>query len=448
MFETFKNAFRTPDLRKKIFYTLLILFIFRLGNVITVPFLDAAALQEMTKTFMESADNSFLGYLNILSGGAFSQGTILALSISPYINASIIIQLLTVAIPALERLAKEDDGQKKINKITRYTTIGLALMQGFGFYTILRNTYQVLDSRFVDISKGVTWSEVFYAAVIITTLVAGSCVIIWLGDRIDEKGIGNGISMILFAGIVSRTPDVFNSMKLWWSEGSTNGVMYFFVPFVIVFFLAMLAFIVFMNDAERRIPIQYAKRVVGRKVYGGQSTNFPVKVAMSGVMPMIFATSILSVPSMIRQFIESGGGKVSAGWDVFFKCFQDVGSYSWVYAILYFVLIIAFNYFYVFTQYNAVEISNNIRKNNGAIPGIRPGKPTSTYIQKVISRVTFVGALCLSIVALTPILLSIFSGKSVSLGGTSILIVVGVALETMRAIESQMMMRYYKGFMD
>ena len=444
MFSALKNAFRTPELRKKILYTLLILLIFRIGNAITVPFLDVKQLGMAAEQISQSG---FLGYLDILSGGAFSQGSILALSIGPYINASIIIQLLTVAITPLQNMAKEEDGRRKLNRITRYTTIGLAALQAFGYYTILRNQYQVLDKQYVDITKGVTGSEIFYAATIILIMMAGACAIIWLGDRIDAKGIGNGISMILFAGIVSRVPSVFHLFQNWWNagmKGGDGGYKIFYIPFMIIFFGLMLYFIVYMNDAERRIPIQYAKRVVGRKVYGGQSQNFPIKVSMSGVMPMIFATSILSVPTMIASFI--GEKNITPGWAVFFKLFDP--STSWLYAVLYFLLIIAFNYFYVFTQYDPVEIANNIRKNNGAIPGIRPGTPTATYIEKVIKRIVFIGAMFLSVVAILPILLSLITGENLSLGGTSILIVVSVALETMRALESQMMMRYYKGFMD
>ena len=443
MFSALKNAFRTPELRKKILYTLLILLIFRVGNALTVPFLDLKMIQA---GMISVTNNGFLGYLDILSGGAFSQGSILCLSISPYINASIIIQLLTIAFTKLQNLSKDEEGRKVINKITRWVTVGLAAMQGIGYYTILRNSYKVLDTRFVDVSKGFQVSELFYAAVIVLVMMAGSSVIVWLGDRIDAKGIGNGISMILFAGIVSRVPSVIALFESWWVQGvNGEGVKIFYIPFMIILFLAMLYFIVFVNDAERRIPVQYAKRVVGRKVYGGQSTNFPIKVSMSGVMPLIFATSILSVPSMIESWCNPDAIK-DGFWRGFFDFFDPAD--SWGYAILYFVLIIGFNYFYVFTQYDPVEIANNIRKNNGAIPGIRPGQPTSSYIDRVIKRIVLIGALFLSVVAILPILLSLITNENISLGGTSILIVVSVALETMRQLESQMMMRYYKGFMD
>ncbi|MEG0229738.1 MAG: preprotein translocase subunit SecY, partial [Oscillospiraceae bacterium] len=372
MFETFKNAFRAPDLRKKLFYTLFILIIFRIGNAIVVPFLDPTAIQSMADSV---ASAGFLGYLDILSGGAFSSGSILALSITPYINASIIIQLLTIAIPPLERLAKDgESGRKKIGKITRYVTMGLALVQAFGFYTLLRNKYNVLDSSYVNVSGGITFEEILVATTIILMLTAGAAVIVYLGERINDKGIGNGISIILFAGIVSRGPQAVNQIIRWWELGLQGDTKYFFfIPGMILIFIAVIVFIVIMNNAERRIPVQYAKRVVGRKVYGGQSTHIPIKVAMSGVMPIIFASAILSLPQMLYQFF--GNNATDGAWAVINSIFSPSG---WLYALLYFILIIAFNYFYIYTQYNPVEIANNIRKNNGAIPGIRPGKPTST----------------------------------------------------------------------
>lgn len=439
MFETIKNAFRSPDIRKKLLYTLLILVIFRIGNAITVPFLDPTAIQAMAGKLTEQSQG-FLGYLDILSGGAFSNGTILALSIMPYINASIIMQLLTIALPPLERLSKEGEaGRKKIGKITRYVTVALGLVQAFGFYTILRNKEGVIDADYLGGGK-----EIFVAATIILILTAGASVIVWLGERINEKGIGNGISIILFAGIISRASQIFNMFQLWVQKGlAGEGIYYFYIPLIIVIFLAVLVFIVIMNNAERRIPVQYAKRVVGRKVYGGQSTHIPVKVSMSGVMPIIFASAILSLPSMISMFVPPE--HLNGFWGAFFNLFQTNNP---LYAIIYFILIIAFNYFYVYTQYNPIEMANNIRKNNGAIPGIRPGKPTSTFIQKVISRITFIGALFLAVIALLPIILSMFMQENIALGGTSILIVVSVALDTMRQLESQLMMRHYKGFLE
>lgn len=431
MFETWKNAFKQEDLRKKILYTLFIIFIFRLGSAIPTPFINPTALKSMV-----SGGADFLSYLNIMTGGGLEQANIFAMSITPYINSSIIIQLLTVAIPALERLAKEGtEGQKTIQKITRYTTFVLAIMQAIGFYFVMRRTSGVLEYT-------TGFSGVFAAIVIVAVFTAGTAVVVWLGDRITEKGVGNGISIILFAGILSRGPAAFMQLAAWWQLGSSKPMYYFLVPFIVLVFIAMIAFIVFMTDAERRIPVSYAKRVVGRKMYGGQNSHIPIKVNMTGVMPIIFAMSFLSIPNMIGSFanVKEGGF-----WDKFFKLFQ---TNSWVYAVLYLLLIVAFNYFYVAIQYNPVEIANNLRKNNGAIPGIRPGKPTSDFIARVISKVTLVGAIFLGIIAVFPIVFSAITKTNVSLGGTSILIIVGVALETMRQMESQMMMRHHKGFLE
>ena len=431
MFETWKNAFKQEDLRKKILYTLFIIFIFRLGSAIPTPFINPTALKSMV-----SGGADFLSYLNIMTGGGLEQANIFAMSITPYINSSIIIQLLTVAIPALERLAKEGtEGQKTIQKITRYTTFILAIMQAIGFYFVMRRTNGVLEYT-------TGFSGVFAAIVIVAVFTAGTAVVVWLGDRITEKGVGNGISIILFAGILSRGPAAFMQLAAWWQLGSSNPMYYFLVPFIVLVFIAMIVFIVFMTDAERRIPVSYAKRVVGRKMYGGQNSHIPIKVNMTGVMPIIFAMSFLSIPNMIGSFanVKEGGF-----WDKFFKLFQ---TNSWVYAVLYLLLIVAFNYFYVAIQYNPVEIANNLRKNNGAIPGIRPGKPTSDFIARVISKVTLVGAIFLGIIAVFPIVFSAITKANVSLGGTSILIIVGVALETMRQMESQMMMRHHKGFLE
>ena len=431
MFETWKNAFKQEDLRKKILYTLFIIFIFRLGSAIPTPFINPTALKSMV-----SGGADFLSYLNIMTGGGLEQANIFAMCITPYINSSIIIQLLTVAIPALERLAKEGtEGQKTIQKITRYTTFVLAIMQAIGFYFVMRRTSGVLEYT-------TGFSGVFAAIVIVAVFTAGTAVVVWLGDRVTEKGVGNGISIILFAGILSRGPAAFMQLAAWWQLGSSNPMYYFLVPFIVLVFIAMIAFIVFMTDAERRIPVSYAKRVVGRKMYGGQNSHIPIKVNMTGVMPIIFAMSFLSIPNMIGSFanVKEGGF-----WDKFFKLFQ---TNSWVYAVLYLLLIVAFNYFYVAIQYNPVEIANNLRKNNGAIPGIRPGKPTSDFIARVISKVTLVGAIFLGIIAVFPIVFSAITKANVSLGGTSILIIVGVALETMRQMESQMMMRHHKGFLE
>ena len=442
MFQTLLNAWKIMDLRKKILYTLLIVLIFRIGSVITVPFVDVAALNEAINS---QTDNVF-GYLTMISGGGFSNASVFALSITPYINASIIIQLLTVAIPALERLAKEGEaGRKVIGKITRYVTVGLGLLLGIAYYFMLRNNY----GANVLVKEAQSGFGVWFAAiVIILCFVAGSAMIMWLGEQINEKGIGNGISILLFAGILSGIPSALRILWAYFYEmgiavlGQDAGLAVkniILAVAVVIIFLLMIGFIVFMSDAERRIPVQYAKRVVGRKMYGGQNTYIPIKVNMSGVMPIILAVSIISLPSILQQFFSW-----KDNWFLLmFK--QD----SWVYILLYFVLIIGFAYFYVTIQYNPLEMANNLRKNSGAIPGYRPGKPTSDYIKRVLNKVTLIGALFLGVVALFP---SIF-GKltdfyGLTLGGTSLMIVVGVALETTQQIESQMMMRHYKGFLE
>lgn len=432
MFATLKNAWHIAELRKKIIFTLLIIVLFRLGAAVPVPFLDATILQNMV-----AGSGNLLGYLDILSGGAFANATIFALSITPYITSSIVIQLLTVAIPALERMAKEgEDGRKKINKITRYTTIGLALLQAFAYYTMLRNQNGAV--QYVD-----GFSGVFAALVIVATFTGGAMLIVYLGERIDEKGIGNGISLILFAGIVSRGPAVVQ--KLWAYIQLANGgdtMYYFTVPLIIVLFLALVVAIIVMTNAERRIPVQYAKKVVGRKMYGGQSTFIPIKVNMSGVMPIIFSSSLLAIPGTISAFVRPAP---ESFWGVFLGAFNYN---TFLYAALYFMLILAFNYFYVAIQYNPIEMSNNLRNNSGTIPGIRPGRPTSDFITRIISKITLIGGLFLALVAVLPIGVGAVTKMNIALGGTSIIIVVGVALDTFRQLESQMMMRHYKGFLE
>ena len=431
MLETLKNAWKMADLRAKLLYTGMILLLFRIGAAIPVPFLKP----DILKTYI-SGDNNWLGYIDLLSGGAFSNSTLFALGISPYITASIVIQLLAVAIPALEQLAKEgEEGRKILNKYTRYCTVALGLLQSVAYYFLMRN-YGAL-----------TYTEgpamYFSAVVIITSFLAGSMLVMWMGEQIDNKGIGNGISMILFAGIVSRASSMVNTVitELYLA---INGIMkyWFIVPFTLVLFLAAIVFIVIMTNAERRIPVQYAKRQVGRKVYGGQSTHLPMKVNMSGVLPVIFASSILSIPSTIAGFMNVDPDGIMG------KILSVIRYDHWVYAVLYFFLIMAFNYFYISIQYNPMEIANNLRKNNGTIPGIRPGKPTAEFIARVVSKVTVVGGIFLAIIAIGPILLSQLMGINISLGGTSIIIVVGVALDTVRQLESQMMMRHYKGFLE
>lgn len=436
MFNTIRNAWRIPDLRKKILYTLLIIIVFRFGSVIPAPFLDASALSELMAS---AGENSALGYINMLTGGAFSYASLFAMGITPYINSSIIMQLLTIAIPLLERMAKEgEEGRKKIATITRYVTVVLGLIQGVAYYFYLRT------NGIVAYTDG--FAGVFVAVVIVLTFTAGTALIMWMGEQINEKGVGNGISIILFAGIVARLPVTFGTvwqyMQLGMESAATSGQYLVLAPLFIVLFLVVIWVIVFMNEAERRIPVQYAKKVVGRKMYGGQSTFLPVKVAMSGVMPVIFASSILFIPQFIQFFWNPSEGFGRALLDAF-------SSSGWLYVVLYFFLILMFAYFYMSIQYNPLEMANNLRQNNGTIPGIRPGKPTADFIAKILSKVTLIGALFLAFVALVPIIYTNVTGMyGLSMGGTSIIIIVGVALETVKQLESQMMLRHYKGFLD
>ena len=429
MLQTLRSAWKIEEIRRKILFTLLIVLLYRLGNSIPVPYVNVAALQQYF-TYMQ---NTVLGLLDVMSGGAFSNATIFALSIQPYINASIIIQLLCIAIPALERMSKDEgeEGKKKIASITRYSTVAIGLLQGFAYYMLIKNNGILVSN---------VQSSVWAAIVIILTFTSGSALIMWLGEQITEHGIGNGISMILFASIISRFPvSIVNTVRnciagrlAWW----VAVLMYLGA-------LAIIVLIVYVNDAERRIPVQYAKRVVGRKMYGGQSTHLPMKVNMSGVMPIIFAQSIASLPATIAAF----SGKGSDSW--FMKAF-DTSSIT--YAVIYFLLIIFFAYFYSTIQFNPIEVANNLKKNGGYIPGFRPGKPTSEFIQRVLNKITLFGALYLGIIAVVPILVSHFSSSAsltgLSLGGTSIIIVVGVALETVRTLEGELLMRNYKGFLS
>ena len=429
IFETFRNAWKIADLRKKMLFTLFIIVIFRIGSVIPVPFIDVAALQDGMSTAL-SGGTTLFSYLSILTGGALEYGAIFAMSVTPYINASIIMQLLTVAIPPLERIAKEgEEGQKRIAKYTRFATVILGLIQGTAYYFYLKN------SQYLYYDEG--FSGIFAAIIIILCFTAGSAIMMWLGEQIDDKGIGNGISILLFAGIISRGPSAFASLYY-----SLKNGQYVQVISICIAFLAVIAFIVFMTAAERRIPVQYAKKVVGRKMYGGQSTHLPIQVNMSGVMPIIFASSILSLPSTFLAFMKNTESTL-------YKALSLFSFESTLYAGLYLIFIIFFAYFYVTIQYNPVEMANNLRKNSGAIPGIRPGKPTAEFIGKIISRITLIGALFLGVIAILPIIVGkIGKIQGVSLGGTSILILVGVALDTVKQIESQMLMRYYKGFLD
>ncbi|MBQ3356483.1 MAG: preprotein translocase subunit SecY [Oscillospiraceae bacterium] len=431
MFTTLRNAWKIADLRKKILFTLLIVLLYRIGNVIPVPFVN---VDNMSTMFNEQLSNTIFGLFNMMSGNAFSMATIFALSIQPYINASIIIQLLTIAIPALERLSKEggEEGKKKINKITQLTTVALGLLMGFAYYVMLVNYNDQYAAQGLAL---LTETGVLPAIVIILSFTAGATLVMWLGDQITQYGIGNGISMILFANIIARIPGgiIMPLINMLWEK-------WYWVLALIVAMLAIIVFIIFVSQAERRIPVQYAKRVVGRKVYGGQNTHLPIKVNMSGVLPIIFAQSIASLPATICAFIG-----VRSGW-----WYDNVfSSTSVIYAIIYLLLIIGFSYFYATIQYNPVEVANNLKKNGGFIPGFRPGRPTSDFIHKVINKITLFGAIYLGIVAVLPIILGIvMKDTTFSFGGTSVIIIVSVALETVAAIEAQMMMRNYSGFLE
>ena len=433
MLKTLRNAWGIVDLRKKILFTLFIVLIYRLGNAVPVPYVDTALLEN----YFNTVNNTILGLWNTMSGGSFSMATIFALSIQPYINASIIIQLLTIAIPPLERLAKEggEEGRKKLASITRYTTVGIGLVMGIAYYTLISRGYNG-QSMLTSDGQGV-WP----AIVIIMTFMAGSALIMWMGEQITEFGVGNGISVILFASIVARFPSSIGTMFRNVGNGS---LAWWALILMLLGALVIIVCIVIVNDAERRIPVQYSKRVVGRKLYGGQSTHLPMKVNMSGVMPIIFAQTIASLPATICVFVPS--------WQNSWVMTHMFNSNTVFYVVLYFLLIIAFSYFYSTIQFDPVEIANNLKKNGGFIPGFRAGKPTSEYIRKVLNKITLLGALYLGIVAAVPMLIGCFSNapalSGISLGGTSIIIVVGVAIETVRAVESQMLMRNYKGFLD
>ena len=452
MFTTLRNAWRITELRKKILFTLLILLIYRIGNVITVPFVDFGLMSE---TFKTKLDGTIFGLFNMMSGDAFAQASIFALGIQPYINASIIIQLLTIAIPALERLSKEggEEGKKTIEKITRYTTVGLGLLMGFAYYIMVKNYSTGTSQILINFDK--SWIQ---AIVIIISFAAGASLVMWLGEQITAYGIGNGISMILFANIISRIPvsiilpllctafpglvDKYPKIQYMINVDTLpEKSEWYFALLLLVAILAVIVFIIYVTQAERRIPVQYAKRTVGRKVYGGQSSHLPIKVNMSGVMPIIFAQSIASLPATIAAFVSTN----QDGW-----WYKNVfSSTSAIYTVVYLILIVGFSYFYATIQYNPVEVANNLKKNGGFIPGFRPGRPTSDFIRKVINKITLFGAIFLGIIAVLPVLLGAITGNTqFSFGGTSIIIVVSVALETVSAIEAQMMMRNYSGFLD
>ena len=430
MIQTIRKAWGVPELRKKIVFTLLILLIFRIGNAIPVPYINTTLLGN----YLDSMSGTVLGLYNVMSGGAFAEATVFALGVQPYINSSIIIQLLTIAIPALERLARDggEAGKKKIASITRYATVAIALLQGFGYYMICKN-YNILEQQ-----------GIWPALVIIVSFVAGSSFVMWLGEQVNEFGVGNGISIILFAGILSRVPNMVTMGASYIRTKGSIGCLW--IALLIVGMLAMVVLIVHVNEAERRIPVQYAKRQVGRKMYGGQASTLPMKVNMSGVLPIIFAQSIASLPATVWAFVGTPDKDTSP---VAYSIYSAIDTKSVLYLIVYFLMIIGFSYFYATIQFNPVEISNNLKKNGGFIPGFRPGQPTSQFIAKVLNKVTLFGAIYLGIVAICPLIVGkILGNSSLAIGGTSIIIVVGVALETVRALESQMMMRQYKGFLE
>ena len=440
MFKTLKNAWKTPELQKKMLFTLFIVLLYRLGACICVPYVSS----DIASQFNSYYGSSVLGLMSILSGGAMQYATLFALSVSPYITASIVIQLLTIAIPPLERLAKDGaNGQKKINAITRYVTVGLALITSFGYSMLLKNNGWLIKNATRVNASGVeeSYTNWFAMVVINAAFCAGAALVMWLSEMINDKGIGNGISIILFVSIVARFP---NSIIRQINNVANGDLAWWVLVLMYLGALLLIVLIVLVNDAERRLPVQYSKRVVGRKMYGGQSTHLPMKVNMSGVLPIIFAQSIASLPATICAFVP----KWQNGW-VMKHIFDTT---TWPYIVIYFLLIIFFSYFYSTIQFNPIEVANNLKKNGGFIPGFRAGKPTSEFIQKVLNKITLFGAIYLSVIAITPLIVSACSKAEqltgISLGGTSIIIVVGVALETVRALEAQMLMRNYKGFLN
>lgn len=437
MFNTFRNAWKIEELRKRILYTLLIIVIFRFGIALKVPFVDVSVMKQM----IDQNSGDMLGFVDFMTGGGFSSASLFALGVQPYINASIIMQLLQVAIPALERMRKEGpEGQRRLTKITRIAGAVLALVLGGGYYLLVRNQ--------LGLKYGVgapMFAQIFSAVVIILSFVAGSMLVMWMGEQIDTKGIGNGISMIIFAGIISRWSSIFTTIKGYLDQAAAGEVQfYIYLPLIVILALAAVVMVVVLNGAERRIPVQYAKKVVGRKMYGGQSSHIPIKVNMSGVMPIIFASALTSIPSTILRLFNP----TQAEHPIWYTILNSFSYQGVAYALIYTLLIIAFNYFYVAITYNPIEIANNLKKNNGAIPGIRPGKPTSDFVSRVISKITLIGAIFLVVVAVGPILLGNVTNVQIQLGGTSLLIVVGVALDTARSLESFMLMRHHKGFLE
>lgn len=438
MFQTFRNAWKIEDLRNRILYTLFIILIFRFGIAVPVPFVDPGAMAQL----VQANTGDMLNFIDFMTGGAFSSASLFALGVQPYINASIIMQLLAVAIPYLERLRKEGgEGQKKFQRITRYFGAVLGAVLGFGYYLLVRSSFGLKYGAGAPLGL-----QIFTGAVIVMSFVAGSLLLMWLGEQIDQRGIGNGISFIIAAGIISRWSGVFTSVRGYLDLAKQNPMIYVFLPLIAILAIAAVIMVVVLNGAERRIPVQYAKKVVGRKMYGGQASHIPIKVNMSGVMPIIFASALTSIPATLMRLIPNATDPVAH--PILSSVLGAFGYQGWLYAVVYGLLIIAFNYFYVAITYNPIQMANDLKKNNGAIPGIRPGRPTSDFISRIISRVTLIGALFLVVVAIGPIILGNLTGIQIALGGTSLLIVVGVALETSRNLESFMLMRHHKGFLE
>ena len=445
MFKTIKNALKTPEIRKRILYTLLLIVIFRFGCYITVPGVDSVALENIKS----SAKNSISDLIDIISGGAFSKLSVFAMTITPYITASIVIQLLGMVIPSLEKLIKEggEEGKEKINKYTKMLTLILALVEALGLYLTYSNTYKNYG---VFVNPGFGTGALF-----VLSLVAGTAFLMWLGEQITSKGIGNGISLIIFIGIISSLPTAVTTIYrlIYTTEVgiSTTGIITAIA--IIIGALILVSGVVFVQEAERRVPVQYAKKVVGRKMYGGQNTHIPLKLAMAGVMPVIFASSLLTFPAMILPMFNNDIATSTGFWAGVYKFSMSTSSaqfgmgYTIANAIIYLILIIAFTYFYTYATFNPAEVSNNIKKNGGFIPGIRAGKPTAEYLSSIMKKLTLFGGMFLSLIAILPMLLS-FTKLNITFGGTSILIVVGVALETVQQLESRLVMRHYKGFLE
>ncbi len=442
MFNTFRNAWKIEELRKRILFTLMIILIFRVGVAIPVPFVNVSMIGQI----INQGTGDILGYMDFMSGGALSSASIFALGVQPYINASIIMQLLAVAFPALDRMRKEGpEGQKRFNRITRMAGAGLGVVLGIAYYFLVRNFWVNGENALLYGAGSGMFSQIFAAVVIVLCFTAGAMLLMWMGEQVDQKGVGNGISILIFAGIISRSSELVTDIRgALETAAAGQPEIYIYLPIIAILALAAVVMVVVLNSAERRIPVQYAKKVVGRKMYGGQSTHIPIKVNMSGVMPVIFASALTSIPGTIVRLVDFD----PVAHPIWASILDALSTTGVIYGLLYALLIIAFNFFYVAITYNPIEMANNLKKNNGAIPGIRPGKPTSDFISRIISKITLIGAVFLVVVAVGPILLSNITNIAIQMGGTSLLIVVGVALDTSRSLESFMLMRHHKGFLE